>query len=129
MKRQEAVDFVVRELGKHHTRNDIIEKLCETSGLNWKDAEKFVQQVETENQGTIALRQSPLVTLIGLGTVLGGIGLMAWMAIATLSGINIYFLSFPVPYLGNLVYFGTGLAMFGGALWGLWDTISKIWNS
>ena len=129
MNKQEATDFVVRELGKHHSRNDIVQTLCETNGISWAAAEKFVQQVEAENSSTIALRQSPMVTLIGIGTALGGLGLMIWIALSTLNGVIIYFLSFPVPYLGNITYFFTGLAMMVAGIWGMWETILKIWNS
>lgn len=127
MNRQQATDFVIRELGKHRQRNDIVQRLCETSGINWKEAEKFVQQVEAENTSTIALRQSPLVTLVGIGTAIGGLGLMAWIVWETLQGAVITL--FYVPYLGNLSYFFTGLAMMVAGIWGMWETILKIWNS
>ncbi len=127
MNRQQATDFVIHELGKHRQRNDIVQRLCETSGINWKEAEKFVQQVEAENTSTIALRQSPLVTLVGIGTAIGGLGLMAWIVWETLQGAVITL--FYVPYLGNLSYFFTGLAMMVAGIWGMWETILKIWNS
>lgn len=129
MNKQAATDFVIRELGRHRQRNDIIQKLCETSGVNWRDAEKFVQQVEAENGSAIALKQSPIVTLIGIGFAIGGLGLMFWVVTETLRGVIIFFLNFPVPYLGNITYFFTGLAMMLGGLWGMWDTIMKIWNN
>ena len=62
MNQQEATDFVIRELGKHRQRNDIIQKLCEDVGMNWSQAEKFMRQVEAENKSAIALKQSPLIT-------------------------------------------------------------------
>ena len=127
MNRQQATDFVIHELGKHRQRNDIVQRLCETSGINWKEAEKFVQQVEAENTSTIALRQSPLVTLVGIGTAIGGLGMMAWIVWETLQGAVITL--FYVPYLGNLSYFFTGLAMMVAGIWGMWETILKIWNS
>ena len=128
MNRQQATDFVVRELGKHHQRNDIIQKLCEAGGLNWGAAEKFVQQAEAENRSAIALKQTPLITFFGICIAIAGIGLMVWVATETLQGYIIFFLSFPVPYLGNIVYFFTGLAMMVAGIWGMWDTIVKIWN-
>ncbi len=129
MNQQQATDFVISELGKHHQRNDIVERLCETSGISWKEAERFVQQVEAENTGKIALRQSPLVTLIGIGTALVGLALMIWVTLETLQGYIIFFLNFPVPYLGNITYFFTGLVMLVAGLWGMWETILRIWNS
>jgi len=129
MNQQEATEFVIRELGKHRQRNDIIQKLCETGGINWGNAEKFVRRVETENRSAIALKQSPLITLIGMGTIILGLALTLWIAIETLQGFIIFFLSFPVPYLGNIFYFLMGLAMIIGGMWGMWDTIVRIWNS
>ena len=127
MNRQQATDFVIHELGKHHQRNDIIQRLCEAGQISWKDAEKFVQQVEEENTSKIALRQSPLVTLIGIGSALVGLALMAWVALETLQGTIIFLMG--IPYLGNLSYFFTGLVMMVAGLWGMWETILRIWNS
>ena len=129
MDQQAATDFVIRELGKHHQRNDIIQKICETNGMNWREAEKFVQRVEAENRGAIALKQSPIITLLGLCISIAGLGLTIWIVTATLQGYIIFFLSFPVPYLGNIFYFFTGLAMMVGGIWGIWDTVVRVWNS
>ena len=129
MDQQQATDFVIRELGKHHQRNDIIQKLCEDAGMNWGEAEKFMRRVETEHGGAIARKQSPLITFIGIITMLLGLGLTLWMIVATVQGYIIFFLSFPVPYLGNIFYFFMGLAMMIGGAWGMWDTIVRIWNS
>jgi hypothetical protein len=38
--------------------------------------------------------------------------------VATLSGWVIFLLRFPVPYLGNLVYFLLGLSMIAGGIRG-----------
>jgi len=129
MNQQEATDFVIRELGKHRQRNDIIQKLCEEGGMNWGDAEKFMRRVEVENKSAITLKQSPLITVIGMGTIILGLALTLWVTIASLQGYIIFFLSFPVPYLGNIFYFIIGLAMILGGMWGMWDTIIRIWNS
>ena len=126
---QEATDFVIRELGKHRQRNDIIQKLCETGGMNWGEAEKFVRRVEAENRSAIALKQSPLITVMGMGTIILGLVLTLWVVIETLQGYIIFFLGFPVLYLGNIFYFLMGLAMIIGGMWGMWDTILRIWNS
>ncbi|MCI0552020.1 MAG: hypothetical protein L0287_13790 [Anaerolineae bacterium] len=129
MNQQEAIDFVVRELGKHHQKNDIIQKLCESTSMNWGQAEKFVQQVEAQYASTIASKQSPLVALIGVFTVLFGCGVTALTTYETLRGTIIIFLNLPIPYLGNIFYIVVGLAMIAGGIRGMWSTIVKIWNS
>jgi len=129
MNEQEAVDFVIRELGKHHQRNEIIQKLCENVGMNWGQAEKFIQRVETEHRSSIALKQSPIITMVGIGIIIVGLAITFGIALLTLRGYIIFFLGFPVPYLGNFFYFFVGIAMIIGGLRGIWDTVRHLWNS
>ena len=128
MDQQQATEFVIREVGKHHQINDIIQKLCETTGMNWGQAEKFVNRVVAEHGGEIATKQSPLVLLLGIVFLLVGIGLSLFIVYETLRGTVIIFLNLPIPYLGNLVFFITGLALIAGGIRGMWDTIVRMWN-
>ncbi len=129
MNQETATDFVIRELGKHHPRNDIIQKLCEVTSMNWGQAENFVREVETQNARTIAQKQSPLITVIGVLTILMGFSLSMWVVYETFHGVIIFLLSFPVPYLGNLTYFTIGIGMVAGGIRGTWETLTRLWNS
>lgn len=129
MNEQEAIDFVIRELGKHHPKNDIIQKLCESNSMNWNQAEKFVRQIESQNSSLIAQKQSPMVTIMGTGMVIVGSVIAIWIIYITLQGSIIVFLRLPIPYLGNIVYFLGGVALIGGGLRGMWDTLVQMWNS
>jgi hypothetical protein len=128
MDQHQATEFVIREVGRHHQKNDIIQKLCETTGMNWGQAEKFVSQVVAEHGGEIATKQSPLVLLLGTVFVLVGIGLSLFIVYETLRGTVIIFLNLPIPFLGNFVFFIAGLSMIAGGIRGMWDTIVRIWN-
>lgn len=129
MNEQEAIDFVIRELGKQHPKNDIIQKLCESNSMNWNQAEKFVRQIEAQNSSLIAQKQSPMVTIMGTGMVIVGSVIAIWIIYITLQGSIIVFLRLPIPYLGNIVYFLGGVALIGGGLRGMWDTLVQMWNS
>jgi succinate dehydrogenase/fumarate reductase cytochrome b subunit len=129
MNKQEAIDFVVGELGRHHLRNDIIQKLCEQTEMNWGQAEKFIQQVEVQYAGKIASQQSPLVVLVGVFLTLAGCVLTMLITYATLQGTVYVFLNLPIPYLGNLFLFFVGVAMVVGGIRGMWSTIVRVWNS
>ena len=129
MNKETATDFVIRELGKHHSRNDIIQRLCEVTSMNWGQAEDFVREVETKNASTIAQKQSPLITFIGVLTIIAGFGLSMWVAYETLNGYIIFLLSFPIPYLGNITYFVVGIGMIAGGIRGMWETLTRLWNS
>jgi hypothetical protein len=128
MNQQEATEFVIRELGKHHQKNDIIQKLCEATSMNWTEAEKFMFQVRAQHGGQIARNQSPLITTMSIGFVIAGFALSIFILYETLNGLIIFFLRLPIPYLGNITYFLLGVGMIAGGMRGMWDTIVQMWN-
>ncbi len=128
MNQQEATQFVISELGKHHEKNDIIQKLCESTSMNWNQAEKFIQQVQAEHGSVIAQKQSPLIVAIGSVIVIAGIVVALAAIYVTLQGENVRLRGVPIPYSGNVAYFLIGAAMIGGGLRGMWDTIVRMWN-
>ncbi len=108
-------ETVIQGLSRHRSRNDIILSICQTTGMDWAEAERFVHQVEINQRPRIAARQRPFLIVLASATILGGLSASVAMVLATLDGWIILFLSFPVPYLGNIVYFSIGvLAMAGG---------------
>jgi len=129
MNEQEAVDFVIKELGKHRQPNEIIQTLCEKAGFNWVQAENFVRRVISENRGEIVRKRSWLISVIGIFTFIGGLLLCYITVLETLNGTIIILLRLPIPYLGNVVFFLTGIAMIIGSFRGLKETIITVWNS
>jgi hypothetical protein len=114
MDQNAATQYVIRELGRHTQRNDIILYLCEQLKCSWSDAEKFIRDVEQKNRKTIAARQSPLLIVIGVFTVIGGL---------VLAGYGLYELSHGVLVIGLLsaptptpliVLVGLGMMAGGG---------------
>jgi hypothetical protein len=126
---EELTHFVVKELGKHHDRNEIIRKVCEQGGLEWKDAERLIVLVEAQNKRTIAVRQTPLLLFLSIGTLLIGTGLVAF-------NIEILGAFFQKDVLGQVLslqssYYRigglfTGLGMTVGGLVGLWKAFGAI---
>ena len=129
MNQEQAKEFVIRELGRNHPKNDVILELCEQSGMDWAEATNFLEQVEIEHDRDIALKQSPIIVFLGSIFLIGGLILTVSIAIMTLQGYVIFLLKLPIPYLGNLFYFVIGVALITGSLSGMWSTLKKIWNS
>src|SRR5215212_11429560 len=73
---EELTTLIIKELGKHRDRNQIIQRICERSGLNWKEAERLIILVEAQHRRTIVVRQTPLSLFLSIGTLLLGIGLL-----------------------------------------------------
>ena len=73
---EELTNLIIKKLGKHHDRNDIIAMVCEQSTLGWTAASKLIEQVEAENGSIIEGRQRPFLILVSSGTLILGIGLL-----------------------------------------------------
>ena len=54
MDKQEATDFVNRELAKRRSRDDIIMELCQRTGGTRDQVQRFIQLVESQNRPTAA---------------------------------------------------------------------------
>jgi hypothetical protein len=126
---EELTAFIIKELTRHHDRKEIVRKVCERGGLNWKDAERLLDQVEAQHGRSIAKHQTPLLLFFSIGTLLLGIGLLA-MNMQTL------FAFFQKDVMGQILsaqgsYYQilgliTGLGMTVGGLVGLWKAMGAI---
>ena len=120
----ELTAFVIRELGKHRRRSDIVMEVCELNGMDWQAAQKFVYQVAFYNRKSVTARQSPLAIISGAAFVFGGLLLALGSAVAAIQGNNIHYQG--IPYLGNVAGIGFGILLSAGGVIGLWDTIKKF---
>jgi len=126
---EELTSLIVKELGKHRDRNQIIQRVCERSELNWKDAERLIVLVEAQHKRTIAVRQTPLLLFLSIGTLLLGIGLMAFnmhiLATFFQGDLLSQVLSLQSSYYRVLGLI-TGLGMTVGGAVGLWKAFGAI---
>ena len=126
---EELTAFIIKELSRHRNRKDIVQRICEREGLNWKDAERLITLVEANHSRTIATRQTPLLLFLSIGTLLLGIGLLAF-------NMQILLALFQNDVMGQLLslqsnYYRmigllTGLGMTVGGLVGLWKAFGAI---
>lgn len=75
---QELTAFIIKELSKHRERKDIIRKVCERAELPWKDAERLITLVEAQHRRSIRIPRTPWLLFLSIGTLLLGIGLLAF---------------------------------------------------
>ncbi len=126
MNKQEATEFVIKELKKQRHRNDIIMDLCQQTGGSWEQAQQFVQKVEAEHRQEIAAGTAPLLVIIGVLIVVGGLGLVAYAVFYTWRGTLLGAPGIPIPGAGNLIYTGTGLAMMAGGAIGILRALRQL---
>lgn len=126
---EELTTFIIRELGKHHDRKEIVRKVCEQSQMNWKEAEQLMALVEAQHKRTIAVRQTPLLLFLSIGTLLIGIGLLAFNMQILLAffqkDLLTQILSVQSGYY-RMTGLITGVAMTVGGIVGLWRAFGAI---
>ena len=132
MNNDELAAMIVRELGRHQDIKEVTRKVCEQSNLGWVEAEYFIANVAEKNKRKIAVRQSPLLLILSIGALLGGIGLVAYsirfIFIFAQESTMLQILSLRSGYyvLGELA---TGVAMMGAGIYGLWNTIESLFSN
>lgn len=123
---EELVELVVRRLASHTRPNDIAYELCERTGLSWPQAEALVHEIAANQRHRIGRRQTPILLITGLMTILIGVGLFAY----SFSVIRPVFqdpgaFALAIPWLWQeLVMMAIGTAMVIGGILGLWHALS-----
>jgi hypothetical protein len=129
MNKEELTELVIKELGKHHERRDIVAKICEQSTLGWGEAEQLVAEVESQYKRKIAARQGPFLVLVSIGTLVIGLGLLIYNIelIAAIFNKDLLgqILSLRSGYL-QLLSLVTGLGMTVGGLYGIWNALAAL---
>lgn len=129
MNLDQARVYIVDELGKHSNRNDILQTLCRQMDIDWKQAEALLREVEASQSQTIARRQSPLIMILGIGALVGGLALTSYavwdifeyaqMDVAR----QLIYSQYIYITISSMI---TGLAMIVGGIVGLRKIISGI---
>ena len=112
---QLLTDYVVEELGKGRDRRDVIFEMCQKLGWAWPQAENFVITVEHTSSEKIAQRQLPILLIVGVGILIGGMALFAYGGYSLLRG----------AWLSERVYVAviTGIGMIFGGAFGTWKAL------
>jgi len=118
MDREHIVKFVIRQSKKRRSQDDIILAVCQQAGLQWPDADKLVNRIQDTHRDEIGSSENRLLLLISILTCVAGLGMSLTAVSLTLGGTIIFFLFFPLPYLGNAALFGGGLIMIAGSIKG-----------
>ncbi len=125
----ELEKYVVSELTKNRKRSDIVMALCERTGAEWSEAQRFVGQVSAEEQTKINARKNRLVVPMCIGAIVLGflftIG-TAYPMIYVINGRTADFISMArsVGGIGDYIQFApyifvTGIALIAGGGIGL----------
>jgi hypothetical protein len=130
---QAVVYFVVREFGRHRSRDEIIRALSQDYGLAWGEAQELIARVERQHRTRIARRQSPFFIFLGVATLIGGIaltgrGILVIYALYFNTAHGIVRIPDPRAVAIIVGQMFTGIAMVAGSLVGLGQTIKGLFK-
>jgi len=126
---EELTAFIIKELSRHRNRRDVIQRVCERGGLNWKQAEQLIILIDAKHKRTVTIQQAPLLLFLSIGILLLGIGLLAF-------NLQILLAIFQKDVMEQILSLQsssyrviglvTGLGMTIGGLVGLWKSFGTI---
>jgi len=70
MDQQQATEFIIQELGRRRSHDEIIREICEQTGWPWKSAVFCAAQSSTPKPDRGP--SSPLPIMLGIGSIIGG---------------------------------------------------------
>jgi len=111
--------FIISRFAQHDHPNEVIRVTAIEANISWSQAQAAVRRVYKTHRREIARKQAPLFIAIGLVTFIVGTTMTMGAAYATIKGVIIILFALPIPYSGNLLLFGVGLAMMTGSLYGM----------
>jgi hypothetical protein len=126
---EELTTFIIKQLGKHRNRRDIIQKLCQQGGLNWREAERLLFLVEARHKRSIVPDKSPWLLFLSIGALILGIGLMGFNLQILLAIFHQDVLEQILSLQSSsyrMIGLITGLGMTVGGLVGLWKAFGTI---
>lgn len=126
---EDLTAFIIKELSKRRTRKDLIHRVCERGGLNWKQAERLITLIEAKHKRTVPVQQAPFLLFLSIGILLLGIGLLGF----NLQILLAFFQQDALEQILSLqsssyrvIGLVTGLGMTLGGLVGLWKSFGTI---
>ncbi len=125
-----VTDYIIHQLGRHVSRNDLIFDLCQRTGMSWDQASTMVQSVEQQHEKRIAWNQSPITLVFVIGIFLVGLylscgGLLYFVDLIAAGMFSVDPFALRRDYL-TIIRIGTGLAMIAGSLVGLYGLAKKF---
>ena len=134
MVREEVTQHVIRRLTRGVSRDTIIREVCDQTGMDWKQATAFIEDVESGESQAIARRNLPLMMGIGIVTMIAGFLLTGYSIVlffgsfidGTLSELNNEVMT--LYLLENWIYLVeavVGIAMMAGGGFGMGRAMSS----
>lgn len=126
---EELTVFIIKELGKFQHRNRIVRKVCEESGLTWKDAERLIALVEANHRRTMVPPPTPPLFFLSIGTLFLGIGLLGFNIEALRAFLQEDVLTQLLDLQSTsyqILGLAVGLGMTLGGMIGLWKAYGVI---
>ncbi len=93
--RDELIATIIKHLAEGDDPDDIILNICQKRGYSWAQAEKLLQRIQEEQVAVIATRQFPIMYLITIFILVGGVALLGLGIYSIIESILLHEGAFP----------------------------------
>lgn len=122
--------IVIQKIKKQQRHNDIVEFVCKETGWTWNRGQRFVARTQTTNHDELSKNQNRFTTLLSIGAILGGLGLLFWAVSILVDYYRAYYGQVPSILSTDfipLVFLGlfSSLGFISGGTFGIYKTLSN----
>lgn len=116
MDKDTVTKLVIKEFGNHRSRDEIVRMLSLEYGYDWREADVLVKEVESTNKTRIARSQAPILLILSVVGIIGGL----YLIVANVAALLTFNIDNPATYLAwrGVATLGTGILMVVGGLAG-----------
>lgn len=126
---QRAIDRTIRGLASHLDADQVCRTLCDEFSYSWHQAQEIVAYVQTHQHVAVARRQSPIMIILGVATLIGGIVLFFGCGYLLLRAYTGGYRMISLRGSWRLLCFvGTGFLMIIGGITGTIKAIRSTWK-
>jgi uncharacterized membrane protein len=73
---------IAKKLARGVPARDVIPEVCDTTGMDWEEAEKYVAEIARFRKKSISSQRFPVLVLISLGTAFIGLTILAYTVVS-----------------------------------------------
>lgn len=127
---EELTAFVLNSIKKHQRHNDIVETVCQLTGMHWNEAQRFVARTQTQHHQQLSRSNRSIMVIFSAFFIIGGVLLMIWSALGLLDYYNAFTgqevntlpRDFIVLVIGAFI---SSIGIIAGGIFGLYRTLTN----
>jgi hypothetical protein len=127
---EELTVFVLNNIKSHKRHNDIVEAVCQLTGMHWNEAQRFVARTQTQHHDQLSKSNKSIMITFSTLFVIGGGLLLIWSVLGLLDYYNAFtgqdVNTLPSDFIVLVIgAFIASIGIMAGGIFGLYRTLTN----